>query len=212
MEGDETRKISAAEQKAQALFHSVTRAKVFYQNQMVGELNQEMQDFIQRQDMVFIATSDKQGNPDCSFRAGPPGFLKVLDEKRLCFPEYRGNGVMASVGNILDNPKIGMVFFDFYESTVGLHVNGHAQIVKNSEMQTLGQTYQGIFEGNKKVGERHAECWVLIEVEEAYIHCSKHIPLLKKMPKSRHWGTDEERYKGGDFFHVQDGKSNRKEG
>ena len=51
----------------------------------------------------------------------------------LC-PEYRGNGVMASMGNILENSHIGMTFIDFFENTIGLHVNGKAKIVENDEL------------------------------------------------------------------------------
>jgi len=54
-----------------------------------------------------------------------------------------------------------------------------------------------------KGGGRQSVCWVLVEVEEAYIHCSKHIPLLAKLDKQLHWGTDDERFKGGDFFQVK---------
>ena len=202
MNNDSVRKTSTAEKKAQELFHTETRARAFYQSQMCGKLNEEMQGFISRQDMVFIATSDRRGNPDCSFRAGLPGFVKVMDAKTLCFPEYRGNGVMASVGNILDNPRIGMIFMDFYKSTVGLHVNGNAQVVKNKDIQKFEAFPPDKGEGASTAEGPHPECWVLIEVEEAYIHCSKHVPLLKKLTKRRHWGTDEERHKGGNFFNV----------
>ena len=47
------------------------------------------------------------------------------------------------------------------------------------------------------------ERWILITVEEAYIHCSKHIPHLKKLDKKIHWGTDKETHKGGDFFKAE---------
>ena len=54
--------------------------------------------------MAFIATSDAHGECDNTFRAGPPGFLRVLDEKTVMWPEYKGNGVMASMGNIIGEP------------------------------------------------------------------------------------------------------------
>jgi hypothetical protein len=52
-------------------------------------------------------------------------------------------------------------------------------------------------------GGRHPECWMLVEGEEAYIHCSKHVPLLQKMDKDIHWGTDDEHEKGGDYFKAK---------
>lgn len=59
-----------------------------------------MREFIADREMVFIATADAAGECDCSLRAGLPGFVRSLDEKILLYPEYRGNGVLASLGNI----------------------------------------------------------------------------------------------------------------
>jgi uncharacterized protein len=67
-------------------------------------LKEQMMSFIARQEIAWIATADSHGECDCSFRAGPPGFVQVLDARTLRYPEYRGNGIMASLGNILDNP------------------------------------------------------------------------------------------------------------
>ena len=153
--------------------------------------------------MVFIATADEQGNPDCSLRTGAAGFVQVLDSARLAYPECRGNGVMASVGNLLSNPKIGMMFVDFFQSTVGLHVNGKAQVLENQELAQWPNVSPAMLEEMKIEGGRQSVCWVLVEIEEAYIHCAKHIPLLAKLDKPLHWGTDEEGHKGGDYFHVQ---------
>ena len=63
--------------------------------------------------MFFLATADGHGECDVSFRAGEAGFVHVLDEKILVYPEYRGNGVMASLGNITENPHAGLLFIDF---------------------------------------------------------------------------------------------------
>ena len=112
------------------------RAKAFYNNQMLDYLNPLMQEFIVHQEMVFIGTSDGHGECDASFRAGHPGFIHVLGKRKLIFPEYRGNGVMASIGNMKENPHIGMIFIDFYKTGIGLHVNGRVQIVKNEMVQT----------------------------------------------------------------------------
>src|SRR5271167_4836156 len=61
-------------------------------------------------------------------------FVRVLDRTTLLYPEYRGNGVLASLGNISENPHIGLIFIDFFEATIGLHVNGKARIVDNNEL------------------------------------------------------------------------------
>ena len=90
-----------------------------------------MRDYIAHMAMAFIATSDAHGECDTSFRAGPPGFVRVIDERTVMYPEYRGNGVMASLGNITENPYVGLLIVDFFHSTVGLHVNGTARIIEN---------------------------------------------------------------------------------
>ncbi len=96
-----------------------------------------MREFMAKMQMAFIATSDADGECDNSFRAGPPGFIRVLDAKTVCWPEYKGNGVMASMGNLVENPHVGILFVDFFETAVGLHVNGHATIVDNTAMEAF---------------------------------------------------------------------------
>ncbi|MBA3753237.1 MAG: pyridoxamine 5'-phosphate oxidase family protein [Nitrospira sp.] len=194
---------SSGEERGQERFGLSGRTAAFYANQMLNYLNQPMQDFIARMEMVFIATADAKGECDCSFRAGAPGFVQVIDEKTLAYPEYRGNGVLASVGNMLDNPHIGLIFLDYYQSTVGLHVNGSARVLESNEAVNLLHLPPAMIEATHIKGGRHAEAWIIIGVEEAYIHCSKHVPLLKRLDKHIAWGTDDERLKGGNFFKVR---------
>lgn len=193
---------SAGEHRLQKMLGSDRRAKAFYDKQMLPHLNAEMRAFIQRQEMMFVATADAQGNCDCTLRAGIPGFVRVLDRQTLTWPEYRGNGVMASLGNLSENPHVGVIFVDFFGSTVGLHVNGQATIVENSEQESADGVSPSSSSSDQKRG-RQPERWVRVVVEEAYIHCSKHVPLLKKLDKKIHWGTDDPRHKGGDFFRVR---------
>ena len=181
---------SNGERQLQLKYGTQSRAQGFYDNQMLQKLNPEMVDFIAKQQMVFISTADARGNCDTSFRGGDPGFVKVLNETTIVYPEYRGNGVYASLGNIVDNPHIGLLFIDFFEHCIGLHVNGTA---------TIEQEVDG-------VSDSRAERWVRITVEEAYIHCSKHIPLLKRLDKDIHWGTDDVKFKGGDYFKARASK------
>ena len=191
---------SPGEQLAQTRFGTTPRALRFYQQQVCSELNEVMQKFILQQEFFFMATSDGQGKSDSSFRAGPPGFIHILNSKQLAYPEYRGNGVMASIGNMLENPHVGLMFIDFFKTTIGLHVNGRAEVIEkthrtvSSDSKIMGMKDSGI------QGSQQPECWVIVHVEEAYIHCSKHIPLLEKKEKQVHWGTDDEQYKGGNFF------------
>jgi uncharacterized protein len=89
--------------------------------------------FIQGLDMFFLATADEQGCPNCSYKGGEPGFVRVLDEHMLAFPNYDGNGMYLSTGNVLINPNVGMLFIDF-ERGRRLRINGVASIDEQDEL------------------------------------------------------------------------------
>ncbi len=107
------------------------------------------------------------------------------------------------MGNISENPHIGMVFIDFYQSSIGLHVNGKAEIFSNEDLESDPAPSGKIKMALKTSGPRKPISWIKVQVEEAYIHCSKHIPLMQKLDKTIHWGTDDEKLKGGDFFNAK---------
>src|SRR6476660_2447623 len=69
--------------------------------------------FIERMDMFFLATADAEGHPTCSYKGGEPGFVRVLDEHTIAFPNYDGNGMYLSMGNLRVNPNVGLLFIDF---------------------------------------------------------------------------------------------------
>lgn len=199
MDNDEpnTHSPTAGEQQLQTRHQSDQRAGRFYDRQMGDHLSDKMAALIRRQEMVFVATADAAGNCDCSPRFGSPGFVHVIDERSLAYPEYRGNGVFASLGNIHENPHIGMVFVDFLDTTVGLHVNGSAESHVMSELPPSLASY---LDRESPRLDSAVECWVVISVDEAYIHCSKHVPLLAKSGKPIEWGTDDPQAKSEDFF------------
>ncbi len=201
---------SEGEWKLQERYGTQKRAKNFYARQMIDYLNSEMQEYIRAQELLFIATSDSKGECDSSFRAGLPGFVRILNEKTLAYPEYRGNGVLASLGNISENPHVGLMFLDFFKATIGLHINGKARIAENVEFLESNDTPQIIKDDISTEDGKKPERWVVVEVEEAYIHCSKHIPLLSKQDKTIAWGTDDMKLKGGNFFKVHVKKENKK--
>lgn len=172
---------SNGEHEMQQKFLTQDKAKDFYDRQMLEYLAPTMQTFIARQEMVFISTSDQHGECDCSFRSGEAGFVTVLDDKRVIYPDYRGNGVLASVGNMSENPHIGMLFIDFFNDKVGLHVNGKATILDESQLLALlKETHHDAALVAETSSTQKTVFWVLVHVEEAYIHCSKNIPVLKK--------------------------------
>jgi uncharacterized protein len=166
---------SDGEHALQARLGTTGRADRFYDDQVLDHLNPLMRSFVRRQRMFFLATADASGACDSTLRAGAPGFLEVLDERTVAWPEYRGNGVTASMGNIAENPQVGLLLVDFVEDTVGLHVNGRAALVGTTEMAAAGV-------GADSPAGGTARLWVRVAVEEAYIHCSKHVPLLAEAP------------------------------
>jgi uncharacterized protein len=83
--------------------------------------------FIEARDMVFVATADADGFPSCSYKGGDPGFVHVLDERTLALPNYDGNGMYRTWGNVAVNPRVGLLFIDF-EGQKRLRLEGTATI------------------------------------------------------------------------------------
>jgi predicted pyridoxine 5'-phosphate oxidase superfamily flavin-nucleotide-binding protein len=90
--------------------------------------------FIEKAAMFFIATADAEGRPDCSYKGGLPGFVRVLDERTLAIPDYDGNGMYRTWGNVLVNPRVGLLFLDF-ESPKRLRVNGTAGLREDDPLR-----------------------------------------------------------------------------
>ncbi|MEV4642038.1 pyridoxamine 5'-phosphate oxidase family protein [Actinoplanes sp. NPDC049548] len=179
--------MNRGERRLQDIFDTRQQADAFQARQVLHHLNDRMRSFIGRQRMMFLATADLSGSCDNSFRAGPPGFVRVLDEEHLSWPEYRGNGVMASLGNITENPHVALLFVDFDE-VIGLHVNGTAEIIQDPGDQA-----------DTPPGQR-ARVWIVARVQEAYIHCAKHIPRLVEIPRQGGRRPPAEQPKKSDYF------------
>ncbi|MGH3588194.1 MAG: pyridoxamine 5'-phosphate oxidase family protein [Pseudonocardia sp.] len=186
---------SSGEHDLQCTYGTQARAQRFYSEQVRDRLLPSMVAFVQRMEMVFVASSDARGECDASLRTGPPGFIRVLDARTIAYPEYRGNGVHASLGNIVENGHVGLLMVDFVQDLIGLHVNGAARIVEAAE---FGVAYPR--EPADPDTGRRAERWVVVDVAEAYVHCRKHIPRMVRAHEKREWGTDDAGRKGGDYF------------
>jgi predicted pyridoxine 5'-phosphate oxidase superfamily flavin-nucleotide-binding protein len=83
--------------------------------------------FIESRPLFFLATADADGRPDCSYKGGTPGFVRVTGADELAFPSYDGNGMFRSLGNVLVNPAVALLFIDF-ERPNRLRVNGSASV------------------------------------------------------------------------------------
>jgi len=124
--------------------------------------------FIERCPMFFVATADAEGRPDCSYKGGAPGFVRVLDPHTLAFPDYDGNGMYRSWGNVVANPQVGLLFLDF-EHPKRLRVNGRAQLSADDPLR-------GAFPG--------AVFIVRVAVERIFPNCPRYIHRMQLVEAS----------------------------
>src|SRR6266581_4665377 len=96
--------------------------------------------FIEITPYFFLATADADGRPDCSFKGGMPGFVRVTGPAELAFPDYDGNGMFKSLGNLTVNPNVGMLFIDLHDKPRRLRVNGTATVSREDPLlaRTVG--------------------------------------------------------------------------
>jgi uncharacterized protein len=90
--------------------------------------------FIESMDMFFLATADLAGQPSCSYKGGDPGFVRVIDPSLLIFPSYDGNGMFLTLGNVLQNPRVGMLFIDFQRQR-RLRLSGIASVDRDDPLR-----------------------------------------------------------------------------
>lgn len=90
-------------------------------------LSDDQRAFVESVDCFFLATADADGRPTCSYKGGDPGFLRVVDESTVAFPCYDGNGMFLSMGNVLENPAVGLLLLDF-ERAERMRLQGDASI------------------------------------------------------------------------------------
>ena len=90
--------------------------------------------FIESLGFFFLATADGKGRPDCSFKGGPPGFVRIAAPDLLVWPDYDGNGMFKSLGNLRANPHVGLLFLAMGEAPRRLRVNGTAHVVDDDPL------------------------------------------------------------------------------
>ena len=125
--------------------------------------------FIESRDMFFIATSDEHGMPQCSYKGGDPGFVRIVDEHTLAFPSYDGNGTYLSLGNLLVNPQVGILFIDF-QRPKRLRVNGVASLHEDDPLLE---------------GYPEAQLIVRVQASEILPNCSRYVHKLELVERSR---------------------------
>jgi predicted pyridoxine 5'-phosphate oxidase superfamily flavin-nucleotide-binding protein len=125
--------------------------------------------FIEARDMFFIATTDEDGQPQCSYKGGEPGFVRVLDERTIAFPVYDGNGMYLTAGNMLVQPKVGLLFIDF-EGRKRMRLNGVASV---DDADPLLQEYP------------EAQLVVRVDATEVFPNCPRYIHQYELVTRSR---------------------------
>jgi predicted pyridoxine 5'-phosphate oxidase superfamily flavin-nucleotide-binding protein len=119
--------------------------------------------FIESCIYLFIATADASGHPDCSFKGGAPGFVRITGPSELAFPDYDGNGMFKSLGNLAVNAHVGLLFIAMHGTPKRLRVNGSARIDRNDPL--LAET----------VG---AQLIVRVHASVIFPNCPRYIPSL----------------------------------
>jgi predicted pyridoxine 5'-phosphate oxidase superfamily flavin-nucleotide-binding protein len=89
--------------------------------------------FIEARPFFFLASADADGYPECSYKGGAPGFVRVIDRQTLAIPSYDGNGMFKSLGNVSASGKVGLLFIDF-EHPKRLRVNGTATVSSDDSL------------------------------------------------------------------------------
>ncbi|PZN34158.1 MAG: pyridoxamine 5'-phosphate oxidase [Proteobacteria bacterium] len=135
---------------------------------VAAHISEEHGRFIEAQDMFFLSTVDHRGFPTCSYKGGPPGLVRVLDDRTLAFPSYDGNGMYLSMGNISAGGKVGMLFIDF-ETPHRLRVHGTATV---GDTDPLLEHWPG------------AEWIVRVSVMEIFVNCARYVHRYQRLHAS----------------------------
>jgi predicted pyridoxine 5'-phosphate oxidase superfamily flavin-nucleotide-binding protein len=129
-------------------------------------------EFIETCGFFFLATADERAQPDCSFKGGPAGFVRVLAPNLLVYPDYDGNGMFKSLGNVKSNPKVGLLFIAMGEKPRRLRVNGTAEL-------SFDDPLLAEFPGGQML--------VRITPTHIFPNCPRYIPQVQLVQPSPYW-------------------------
>jgi predicted pyridoxine 5'-phosphate oxidase superfamily flavin-nucleotide-binding protein len=124
--------------------------------------------FIESRSMFFLATADSSGQPDCSYKGGLPGFVRVTGPSELAYPSYDGNGMFRSLGNMRTNPRVGILFLDFEQPR---------------RLRVLGTT--GFSESDPLMAEfAGAQLIVRVQAERIFPNCPRYLHRMEMVELS----------------------------
>ena len=151
----------------------------------VGE---EARAIIEEARMFFLATCDDRGLPTCSYKGGDPGFVRIVDERTLAFPNYDGNGKYQSMGNLLRNPNVGLLFVDF-EGSQRLRVQGVARIEDADEL--LAEYVEAQFIVRVEITEVYKNCPRYVH-KYLFVEPSEYVPHPDRETPQPGWKTSDD--------------------
>jgi len=137
---------------------------------VTDELQSKQIDFISSRDYFFLSTVNAVGEPTVSYKGGPVGMVQVISPHKLVFPNYDGNGMFFSMGNVLETRKIGMLFIDM-ETPLRVRVQGTAMVSKD-------KTLLEMFPGSNMVVE--------VSVDKAFYNCARYIHKHRRLESSKY--------------------------
>jgi uncharacterized protein len=134
------------------------------------ELDDTRRALVERSEMFFLATVGPDGQPDCSFKGGAPGFVRVLSPTEIAWPDYDGNGQFRSLGNLLVSPRAGLLFVDWQKPS-RLRINGSAVVSATDPLV-------GSWEGAQQV--------VRLAITQVFPNCPRYLPRMERVAASPH--------------------------
>ena len=132
------------------------------------ELSDPQAEFIHSRNMFYLSTIDESGYPSCSYKGGDLGFVRVINPVTIVFPNYDGNGMFMSMGNIQDKAKVGLLFIDF-ETPQRLRLRGEARCLREGPML---DSYPG------------ANLVVEISVNHVWVNCPRYVHRMQPLEQS----------------------------
>jgi predicted pyridoxine 5'-phosphate oxidase superfamily flavin-nucleotide-binding protein len=129
----------------------------------------EERELIETAPFLFIATSWGE-YVDCSIKSGDPGFIKIVGDNVIEYPEYDGNSMFRTAGNIAKNPSVGLLFVRFDGKSRRIRINGRAEVLEDGE----------------SLARHHGAQLVVRIVCELYPNCPRYVPDLVHDKASPH--------------------------
>lgn len=137
-------------------------------HEVCTELDDRMQNFVRRQEMLFVATGEPEDGHDCTFVTGGAGFVRVLSVNRLAWPEFDDVSLSDAISDIERDPRVSLLFVDFARGAIGLHIDGTAKILDDDAMRRAYRALN-LDPTLDLVADRRPVRWITVYVESAYI-------------------------------------------